>query len=239
VIPSSQTSIFFTIKNVLLKKDSKSKGDNPFILYIAAVCTMSNPQSSKGNVPNIVALEVLRKNGVDVDKLIKLITAGVGAEFTTYYYYTILRMHCTGLEGEGIKEIVEDARIEDRNHFEAMVPRLYELGGALPRDIRKFADQAGCPDAYLPDNWEDINSILKVLLEAEQCAIRSWGEVCDMTTGKDPRTYDIAQSIMAEEVEHEAWFIELLSKRPSGHFRRSFVGQSPHSRSLGSNIHLP
>ncbi len=89
---------------------------------------MSNPQSPKGSVPNVVALEVLRKNGVDIDKLIKLITAGVGAEFTTYYYYTILRMHCTGLEGEGIKEIVEDARIEDRNHFEAMVPRLYEWG---------------------------------------------------------------------------------------------------------------
>jgi ferritin-like protein len=221
-------------KNLNPEKNSSSKRANPFMRYIALV-NMSNPQSAKGVVPNVVALEVLRKNGVDIDKLIKLITAGVGAEFTTYYYYTILRMHCTGLEGEGIK----DARIEDRNHFEAMVPRLYELGGALPRDIRKFADQAGCPDAYLPDNWEDINSILKVLLEAEQCAIRSWGEVCDMTAGKDPRTYDIAQSIMAEEVEHEAWFIELLSKRPSGHFRRSFVGQSPHSRSLGSNIHLP
>ena len=86
--------------------------------------------SSKGNVPNIVALEVLKKNGIDVEKLKDMITKGVGAEFTTYYYYTILRMHCTGLEGEGIKEIVEDARIEDRNHFEAMVPRLYELGGA-------------------------------------------------------------------------------------------------------------
>jgi ferritin-like protein len=119
-----------------------------------------------------------------------------------------------------------------------MVPRLYELGGGLPRDIRKFADQAGCPDAYLPDNWEDIKSILKVLLEAEQCAIRSWGEVCDMTAGKDPRTYDIAQRIMQEEVEHEAWFIELLSKRPSGHFRRRFVGQSPHTGSQGSLIHL-
>ncbi|MEP0825348.1 MAG: DNA protection protein DPS, partial [Nitrososphaera sp.] len=85
---------------------------------------MSTSAASKDSVPNVVALEVLRKNGVDVEKLIKLITAGVGAEFTTYYYYTILRMHCTGLEGEGIKEIVEDARIEDRNHFEAMVPRL-------------------------------------------------------------------------------------------------------------------
>ena len=52
--------------------------------------------------PDVVALEVLKKNGVNVEKLKELITKGVGAEFTTYYYYTILRMHCTGLEGEGI-----------------------------------------------------------------------------------------------------------------------------------------
>src|SRR5918912_1110462 len=82
-----------------------------------------------GSTPKIVALEVLGKNGINVERLKELITKGVGEEFTKYYYYTILRMHCTGLEGEGIKEIVEDARIEDRNHFEAMVPRLYELGG--------------------------------------------------------------------------------------------------------------
>ena len=193
---------------------------------------------TKGKVPNIVAIEVIKKNGVDVEKLKELITKGVGAEFTTYYYYTILRMHCTGLDGEGIREIVEEARIEDRNHFEAMVPRLYELGGSLPRDIRKFADQAGCPDAYLPDNWESLTPIIEILLAAEQCAIRSWGEVCDMTTGKDPRTYDIAQRIMQEEVEHEAWFIELLSKRPSGHFRRRSVGQSPHVGQQGGLIHL-
>lgn len=51
-----------------------------------------------------------------------------------------------------MKEIIEDARIEDRNHFEALVPRIYELGGEIPKDIRTFADQAGCPDAYLPDS---------------------------------------------------------------------------------------
>ena len=80
---------------------------------------------TKGKVPTIVAIEVIKKNGVDVEKLKELITKGVGAEFTTYYYYTILRMHCTGLDGEGIKEIVEEARIEDRNHFE-LVPGLYD-----------------------------------------------------------------------------------------------------------------
>jgi ferritin-like protein len=184
---------------------------------------------TKDFVPKIVAVEMLEKNGVDVERSKESIRRGIGAEFSTYYHYTILRMHCTGLEGEGIKEIVEDARIEDRNHFESMVPRLYELGGSLPKDVSELMDQASCPHAYLPDNWEDIDSILKVLLEAEQCAMRSWGEVCDMTTGKDPRTYSIAQAILQEEIEHEAWFIELLSKRPSGHFRRRFVGQSPHT----------
>ena len=85
---------------------------------------------------------MLEKNGVNVERLKELIRHGVGAEFSTYYHYTILRMHCTGLEGEGIKEIVEDARIEDRNHFESMVPRLYELGGSLPRDVKELMDQA-------------------------------------------------------------------------------------------------
>ena len=42
--------------------------------------------STKGNVPNIVALEVLKKNGIDIEKLKNMITRGVGAEFTTYYY---------------------------------------------------------------------------------------------------------------------------------------------------------
>jgi ferritin-like protein len=52
--------------------------------------------------------------------------------------HTILRGNSIGFDGEGLKDIVEDARIEDRNHFEALTPRIYELGGALPRDIRQF-----------------------------------------------------------------------------------------------------
>ena len=114
-----------------------------------------------------------------------------------------------------------------------MVSRLYEIGGNLPRDVRQFADIAGCPDAFLPDDWEDVETILTVLLAAERCAIRSWGEVCDYTANKDHRTYNIAQAIMQEEIEHEAWIVELLTKRPAGHFGRAFVGQSPHTMGHG------
>lgn len=197
----------------------------------------TDPKTQQITEDDVVAVQVLKQAGVDVKKLLDLLIAGVSAEFTTYYYYTILRMHCVGLEGEGIKEIVEDARIEDRNHFEAMTPRIYELGGSLPSDIREFANKAACPDAKLPENWRDVKEIIKVLLAAEQCAIKSWAAVCEMTFGKDPRTYDIAQRIMQEEIEHEAWFLELLYGRPSAHFRRRFIGESPHAGQHLRTIH--
>ena len=191
---------------------------------------------ASGDLTKRVGVEQIRSRGVDVDQLIELLIDAAGAEFTTYYYYTILRMYLAG--NEDYKEICEDARLEDRSHFELITPRIYELGGSLPRDIRDFADRAGCPDAYLPDP-PTAESILSVLLDAERCAVRTWNEVCDLTFGKDPRTYDMASRILQEEIEHEAWFIELLSMerdgdvRPSGHFRRGTPGASPYSKNTG------
>jgi ferritin-like protein len=183
-----------------------------------------------------VARQMVEEAGVDVAVLLDKLVAAAGAEFTTFYYYTILRVGATGMEGEGLKEIIEDARIEDRNHFEALTPRIYELGGELPRDIRKFADIAGCPDAYLPDSLAggqsptgpSLQDLLTVLVEAERCAIRTYTDICNYTAGKDHRTYDLALAILNEEVEHEAWFSEFLGEGPSGHFRRGAPGDSPY-----------
>ena len=176
-----------------------------------------------------MAREVLEKAGLSVDKLLDMLIRAAAAEFTTYYYYTLLRAHMTGKEGESIKEVVEDARLEDRLHFETLVPRIYELGGDLPNDIREFSNLAACPDAKLPEN-PTVDKILKVLLDAERCAIKLYTGICDYTREKDPRTYDMALAILHEEVEHEAWFEELLTGKPSGHFRRRTPGEGPYTK---------
>ncbi len=167
-----------------------------------------------------VAREMVEKSGIDVDQLVELLVKNAAAELTTYYYYTILRANLIGMEGETLKNIAEDARIEDRNHFEALVPRIYELGGALPRDMKEFHDISGCPPAYLPDDVSDINKILNVLVGAERCAVRQYTHMCNLTAGKDHRTYDLSLSILHEEIQHESWFSEFLGEGPSGHFER-------------------
>ncbi|HHS97466.1 MAG TPA: DNA protection protein DPS [Chloroflexi bacterium] len=167
-----------------------------------------------------VTREVVERAGVDVDQLLELLIKNAAAELTTYYYYTILRVNLIGLEGEGIKEIAEAARIEDRNHFEALVPRIYELGGSLPADMKAFHDISACPPASLPEDPTDVKALLKVLVEAERCAVRGYTQICNMTFGKDHRTYDLALAILHEEIQHESWFSEFLGEGPSGHFLR-------------------
>ena len=167
-----------------------------------------------------VAREMVEKTGIKVDQLVELLVKNAAAELTTYYYYTILRANLIGLEGEGLKEITESARIEDRNHFEALMPRIYELGGKLPADMKDFHDMSACPPASLPKDPTNVKDMLKVLVEAERCAVRGYTHLCNLTAGKDHRTYDLALAILNEEIEHESWFSEFLGEGPSGHFLR-------------------
>ena len=172
-----------------------------------------------------VAREMVEQAGINVDELLELLIKNAAAELTTFYYYTILRANLIGLEGEGVKEIAETARIEDRNHFEALVPRIYELGGKLPDDMKVFHDMSACPPASLPKDPTDVKAILAVLAKAERCAVRGYTAICNMTAGKDHRTYDLVLAILNEEIEHESWFAEFLGEGPSGHFidRKSVV----------------
>jgi ferritin-like protein len=189
------------------------------------------------NNPDVIGVKVLEQNGADVKEIIKQLIYNASVEFTAYYYFTNLRMHCTGMEGEGIKGVIEDARLEDLSHFESSLSRIYELGGSLPNDAQTFIKMSGCEFLQLPPNKTDIKSILEKCLKAEQGAIVNWNKICKMTFNKDFATYDVAKDILREEIEHEAWFLELLYGRPSGHMRRKFPGERPHtqkhSRSLG------
>lgn len=56
--------------------------------------------------------------------------------------------------------------------------------------MNEFHDISACPPARLPKNPRDIQAMLKVLVEAERCAVRGYTQICNMTTGKDHRTYD-------------------------------------------------
>jgi ferritin-like protein len=74
-----------------------------------------------------------------------------------------------------------------------------------------------------------MKAMLKILVNAERCAVAGYSKMCNLTAGKVHRTYDLSLAILHEEVEHEAWFSEFLGEGPSGHYRRSGVGSERNS----------
>jgi len=95
--------------------------------------------------------------------------------------------------------------------------------------MKVFHDLSACPPATLPKEPTDMKAMLKVLVNAERCAVAGYSKICNLTAGKDHRTYDLSLAILHEEIEHEAWFSEFLGEGPSGHYRRSGVGSERNS----------
>ena len=95
--------------------------------------------------------------------------------------------------------------------------------------MNDFHDISAYPPAYLPDDPTDIQAMLTVLVNAERYAVKGYTEICNLTAGKDHRTYELALAILNEEVEHESWFAEFLGEGPSVHggVRRE-ARHSPH-----------
>ncbi len=196
-------------------------------------------ENNKNEKINVVGIKVLEQNGINIDEITKLLVYNASVEFAAYYYFTNLRMHCTGQDGESIKGVIEDARLEDLSHFESSLSRIYELGAILPIDAQDFIRMSGCEFLQLPSlNKTDLKEILLKCLKAEQGAIVNWNKLCNLTNGKDPATYDIAKDILREEIEHESWFLELLYGRPSGHMRRKFPGERPHTHKHSRSLNL-
>lgn len=166
------------------------------------------------------AIKMVKESGIDLDELLKLLITNAASEISTYFHYNLLRANLIGLEGETLKEIVETAKEEDKNHYEALFTRIYELGGELPDSLKNFYDMASCASAHLPEEKNNTIEIIKVLRDAERCAMAGYNEICKLTYNKDFRTYDLSLAILHEETEHESWFSEFLGEKPSGHFMR-------------------
>ncbi len=163
-----------------------------------------------------MARELIDKNGVDVDRLIeKLVNAAV-AELSNHYYYTILRIRLLGAEGEAFKKIIENIRNEDRNHFEALVPRIYELGGELPDITELNCRRDGSLHNSLINELcvdsSNVRPLLETLIKCVERSVKDYTEICNITCGKDNRTYALAFAILHEEIQHQIWFLEFLGR---------------------------
>lgn len=138
---------------------------------------------------------------LDVDQLIEYLNKALAEEWLAYYQYWI---GARIMEGPMRSEIEPELLIhanQELNHATLVVNRIIQLGGTpvlTPADWMKLSD---CEYAIPNDPYVEV--ILDQNLEGERCAIERYQQIAKFTEGKDFATYQMAVTILNDELEHE------------------------------------
>ena len=159
--------------------------------------------------------------GIEVEELIKLLNRAYADEWLAYYQYYI--------EEKVVKGIMKDAAIAELNqhaqdelrHADMVAQRILQLGGTPLLNPKEWFVHTNC--GYEEPKDFDVLAILEDAIKGEQCAIKTYSDILEVTRNKDIVTYDIVSQILADEVEHEedlvalqediSEFIELVRKK--------------------------
>lgn len=145
--------------------------------------------------------EAIKVSSVDNKKLVEMLNAALSEEWLAYYQYWIgARLMEGPMRSEVEPELLLHAT-QELNHAVLVVNRIIQLGGTPVIDPNDWAKLARC--SYDAPNDPYIEVILEQNLKGERCAIKRYQEIADFTNGKDHSTYQMAVTILNEELEHE------------------------------------
>jgi bacterioferritin len=138
---------------------------------------------------------------MDVDELLIILNKALSDEWLAYYQYWVGAKVVKGpMKDAVIAELTLHAT-EELGHAELIATRIIQLGGTPVLTPEEWFKLTNC--GY--DKPEDpfVAGILDQNIKGEQCAIRTYSELLDLTRVADPVTYNIILTILSQEVEHE------------------------------------
>ena len=138
---------------------------------------------------------------LDVEKLIRMLNEALAEEWLAYYQYWVGARVMEGpMRSEVEPELLLHAT-QEFGHAELLINKILQLGGTPLLNPALWLEYAKCPYAEPTDPY--IEEILKQNLEGERCAIQRYEEIAEFTNGKDHSTYQMAITILNDELEHE------------------------------------
>lgn len=144
---------------------------------------------------------------MDVDKLINLLNKALADEWLAYYQYWIGAKVVKGPMKDAVISELDLHATEELTHAQLLVTRIVQLGGTpilTPQDWFKLTN---C--GYDAPEDPFVGEVLDQNIKGEQCAIRTYSSLLDLTREGDPVTYDIILQIISDEVEHEEDLVAL------------------------------
>ena len=139
--------------------------------------------------------------GLDVNHLLKLLNAAYASEWLAYYQYWLGAKVIKGPMKDAVAAELNLHANEELNHAVMLAGRIVQLGGMPILDPKDWFPMSPCK--YDAPADPHVGVILEQNIAGEQCAISTYKDMMDATKDKDMVTYNLALTILQQEVEHE------------------------------------
>jgi bacterioferritin len=138
---------------------------------------------------------------MDVDELLRLLNAAYASEWLAYYQYWLGAKVIKGPMKDAVAAELTIHANEELGHAVLLAARINQLGGMPVPSPALWAEQSPC--AYDAPTDPFVGVLLDQNIAGEQCAIGVYKSLMDVTKDKDMITYNMALTILEQEVEHE------------------------------------
>lgn len=139
--------------------------------------------------------------GIDVKKLLGMLNAAYASEWLAYYQYWLGARLVKGPMKDAIAAELTLHATEELNHATLLTGRIIQLGGTPVVDPKEWFALSPC--AYDAPADPYVSVVLDQNIAGEQCAITVYNKLMKATKDKDMVTYNLALTILEQEVEHE------------------------------------
>jgi len=139
--------------------------------------------------------------GIDVEKVIEMLNAAYASEWLAYYQYWLGAKLIKGPMKDAVAAELNLHATEELNHAVLVANRIIQLGGTPLLDPHEWFAKSPC--AYDAPKDPYVAVLLDENIAGEQCAIDTYKKLMDATKDKDMVTYNMALTILEQEVEHE------------------------------------
>ncbi len=139
--------------------------------------------------------------GIDVNEVLKILNRAFSDEWFAYYQYWLGAKVVRGPMKDAVAAELLQHATEELKHADQVANRIIQLGGTPVTQPRLWYEWSGCGYEAPEDDYVQV--ILDQNIKGEQCAIDFYDMLMKMTRDKDMVTYNLAMTILEEEVQHE------------------------------------
>jgi bacterioferritin len=146
--------------------------------------------------------------GMDVNELLNLLNGAFASEWLAYYQYWLGAKVIKGPMKDAVAAELNLHATEELNHATLLATRIIQLDGTPVLNPKDWFGISPC--AYESPKDPYVSVLLAQNIAGEQCAISAYKNLMDVTKDKDMVTYNLALTILEQEVEHEEDLQSLL-----------------------------